>query len=259
MPVRFSAACLVLVAAHSLGCGGATTDSAPAETGVDTSSPDTLADTTSAPDTAASTDSASAETMEPDTSTPAEAAPPCGVAPEATVQATLRLTADNERKVYVNGVLLDDAPYGWGDARSYDVTLFLHPKKLNVIAIEGINTSSQGGYDRGILAVLSSSSDAGTTFSLVSDANWKISSTLVEGWFALTASDATWAAALEQAPNGSAPWGAISDIPTSAKWIWSYDSSTSSTKTDDEHVYARRSFYFGLDGAPSTAPSTCTD
>lgn len=94
---------------------------------------------------------------------------------------------------------------------------------------------------------------------LVSDASWKISPTLVADWFAPTASDAAWSAAFEQAPNGSSPWGTVSEIPSSAKWIWTYDSSTSTTKGDNEHVCARRSFYFGLDGLPSATPSTCTD
>ncbi|MBI2388111.1 MAG: hypothetical protein HYV09_00725 [Deltaproteobacteria bacterium] len=199
-----------------------------------------------------------------DTATPSDTAPldttvPCGVAPSAVVHATLRLTADNERKVYVNGTLLDGGAYGWGDARSYDVTLFLHPKKVNVIGVEGINTSSQGGHDRGILAVLTSAADAGTSFTLVSDASWKISPTLVTEWYAPTTSDAAWVAAFEQAPNGASPWGTIADIPGSAMWIWTYDSAKATTKVDDEHVYARRSFYFAVDGSLSETPSTCAD
>lgn len=259
MRTRFSIACLALFAGNSVACGGSTTTDAPADSGVDSAVVDARNDTTTTADTAVPQDTASPDTAASDTGAPVEAAPPCGVAATATVQATLRLTADNERKVYVNGFLLDDAPHSWGDARSYDVTLFLHPKKLNVIAVEGINTSSQGGHDRGILAVLSSSSDAGTTFSLVSDASWKISPTLVADWFALTTPDASWAAAFEQAPNGASPWGTVSGIPTTAKWIWTYDSSTATTKPDNEHVYARRSFYFGIDGALSATPSTCTD
>jgi len=247
-----STAGTLLLVALSSACGGATT---PVDNAVvDSSLVDTGVDAAPAKDAAAPPD-----TRVPDTGVPPEAAAPCGVGVAATAPATLRITADNERKVYVNGALIDDAPHGWGDARSYNVTLFRHPKKLNVIAVEGINTSSQGGYDRGILAVLTSATDAGTSFSLVSDSSWKISPTLVTDWLAPTTSDAAWAAAFEQAPNGSSPWGAISDIPTSAKWLWTYDSSTAVTKADNEHVYARRSFYFAIDGSLSATPATCAD
>lgn len=234
----------------AVACGGATpVESNVPDAAVDSNVPDAGKDVAPAPDTGT-----------PDTGVPTpDAGPPCGVALDATVQATLRLTADNERKVYVNGALVDDVAYAWSDPRSYEVTLFRHPKKQNVIAIEGINTSSQGGYDRGILAVLTSAADAGVAFSLVTDASWKMNPALVTDWFAPTTSDAAWPAAFDQAPNGTSPWGTIVDIPLTAKWIWTYDSSTASTKLDGEHVYARRTFYVAVDGSLADAAATCSD
>lgn len=205
----------------------------------------------------------------------------CPIPIDATVSATLSLTVDNNRKLYVNGVLVDGTPYEWNTSTTQQVTLFRHPSKKNVIAIEGFNASSQGGHDRGILVdlVVGSAPDGGTDAGadggtdagadggalgvafahLVSDTKWKVSGTALAAdpsWFLLDAPETGFITAVAQGANGISPWGNVGAIDPSAQWIWSFDSSVAD-KPNQEYVVARRSFWFDASGAITDAPASC--
>jgi len=166
---------------------------------------------------------------------------------DATLTSHLRITADNECEVFVNGTSVGSTN-NWGAAVTIDVSLFVHPGHKNVIAIRGTNTSSQGGNDRGIIGELTVDSDAGVAALVVTDAAWRVSSVEESNWSAVDFDDSAWISATEIANHGDAPWGPILTT-TSAKWIWSAPVPAS---TDDkpnlETAYARREFYFSFDG-----------
>ena len=169
---------------------------------------------------------------------------PCPIPFDATVEASISFTADNQRLVWVNGIALDEqgANTTIGSPGTFAVTLFKNPARKNVIAIDGLNTSSQGGADRGILADLSlANATDGGKLHVLSDARWKISATDAATWTAIAFDDGAWTAAVDQGPHGMSPWGTIPNIDAAARWIWLFDSGAAgSPKTDNQHAYARR-------------------
>jgi hypothetical protein len=201
-----------------------------------------------------------------------DTAPPCTIPIDATVEATIRFTADNERLVYVNGAVVEDDPsLGWPTVSALTVALHRNPRVANVIAMRGRNTSSQGGADRGILVELSAlagdagasdagADDAGSAVLLVSDTQWRVSGSAVDaglGWTEIAYDDSAWSAATDQGPNGMAPWGAVLGPSTAPRWLWSYDSATAATKPDQEDALFRRTFYLSADGKVLGAPGAC--
>jgi len=208
---------------------------------------------------------AGADSPSPDAGTDASTA--CPIPLDATAQATLRFTADNERLVYLNGVLVEDnSALGWPTVSALPVALRINPTVPNVLAIRGRNTSSQGGPDRGIVVDLSwantdaGTGDGGSAVILVSDATWRVSATAGDAglaWTDIAYDDSTWAAAIDQGPNGMAPWGQILGASTAPRWLWFYDSGAAATKPDLEDAYFRRTFYFSVDGQVQNTPGTC--
>lgn len=217
--------------------------------------------TFSLPDSGAITVPDSGETPRLDAGTVDVDVPACPVPFDATVEATISFTADNERLVWVNGVALDEqgANTTIGSPGTFPVTLYRNPARKNVIAIDGLNTSSQGGADRGILVDLALANAAdGGKLHVLSDARWKISATGTGAWTTDAFDDSAWTAAVDQGPHGMSPWGIIPNIDAAARWIWLFDSSTDGPqKTDNQHAYARRSFYLDLQGNPVDAPVAC--
>ncbi len=191
-----------------------------------------------------------------------DAGPTCtGIVSDETFDATLRVTADDYREVYVNGTLVEAQGAGWGSPSTQTVQLFLNPTVANVIAVLGVNAYSQGGYDRGIVVDLSwSLGDAGQAGSLVSDASWRVQQvdTVDAGpdWMAPRYDDSAWPFATDEGPHGMGPWG--SPLGTSAaRWIWFYDSSTATTKPASESAAFRRTFYVTTAGQPSEVATGC--
>ncbi|HTQ06324.1 MAG TPA: hypothetical protein VMI54_20830 [Polyangiaceae bacterium] len=175
---------------------------------------------------------------------------------DATMTSHLTVTADNEAEVFVNGTSVGTTS-NWSAAVIIDVSLYLYPGRMNVVAIVGTNTSSQDGNDRGIVGQLTVDSTSGTVPLLVTDATWRVSPTETTGWSDPSFDDSSWIFATEVANMGDAPWGNI--IPDStAKWIWSAPvPASTSDKPNLESTYARREFYLGLDGTSTTATASC--
>lgn len=216
-----------------------------------------------------------------DASTTDAAAPGCSIAFDATATAQIKVTADDYLKLWINGVLVDDKTTTWGTVDTKTVTLFRHPTRMNVIAIEAQNALNAGGFDRGLLvdmagidvdAGVDAGPDGGTS-GIVSDLSWKIIGSSTDGglpdgglpdggapntpaWFEPTFDDAAWLGAVDEGPHGMSPWGAVFGT-SDARWLWSYDSSAAVNKLAPETVYFRKVFYLDTAGNPSDTPLTC--
>lgn len=176
------------------------------------------------------------------------------VSPSATLTSHLKLTADNECDVYVNGQAVGQTT-NWGSAVTIDVSLYVHPGRKNVVAVVGRNTSSQNGNDRGIIGELTTTVASTTSLLLVTDRNWRVTQTPGTDWFGLAYDDGAWIAATEVANSGDSPWGAIMGTGSTAKWIWFAPiPESTSAKPNLEATYARRTFYFDFAGQLTDAP-----
>lgn len=214
--------------------------------------------TTSNPDgSVTQKDAATDHDAAQDAGTDASELPSCGFAWEDTIAASITLSADDNRVLYVNGTLVDDTTYGWNQPSTYQIELFRHPTRENVIAVKGVNLYQQGGYDRGVVVGLVTDADAGVSFELVSDASWLIATDEATDWYKNDFDDASWVAATAQTANGTGPWGTIANISTNASWLWSYDSATANSKPDAETIYLRRAFYIDESGAVSADSANC--
>ncbi len=184
------------------------------------------------------------------------------ISPTATLTSHLRITADNECEVFVNGTSVGMTT-NWGSAVTIDVTLYVHPGRKNVIAVRGTNTSSQGCNDRGIIGQLTVDSDGGVAPLVMTDATWRTSMTVPDAdagaanWTAVDFDDSAWSLATAIASNGDPPWGAVFGT-SAAKWIWSAPvPADTSAKPNIETAYVRRTFYFSLDGGSIASTPAC--
>jgi hypothetical protein len=220
----------------------------PAETGSPDVPVDTGSDVGSAPDVA----------VEVAADLAADVPAACGTIPTTmTLTSHLKITADNECEVFVNGTRVGMTT-NWGAAVTIDVSLYVHPGRKNVIAVRGTNTSSQGGNDRGIIGELTVDADGGVAPLVVTNSSWRSAKTVPDvdaggsDWTGLDFDDSGWSAATEIASNGDGPWGAVFGT-SAAKWIWS---AAVPVSTSDK-PYARRTFYFSLDGTTIGGTPAC--
>ena len=192
-----------------------------------------------------------------DAGLPVDAGRPCSGADE-TIEATLFVTADNQRTVFVNGVEVEGPGPEWYQPSRRTVRLFSSPGRENVLAVEATNLTSQAGLDRGLILSVSA---GGQT--LISDRRWKQSRTGPGAWDRADVrwrqpgfDDSLWAAAIEQATNGASPWGLVNLVDRQAQWLWAYDSRTAN-KPNVETVLLRRTFWLEVDGGFSDTPTRC--
>ncbi|MDB4982653.1 MAG: hydrolase [Myxococcales bacterium] len=227
----------------------------------------TDAPTESAPDAAveatpdavaeAAADAPSDLAAEAATDAAVDADPACATIPkEATRTVHLRLTADNECEVFVNGADVGQTT-NWGSPVTLDVSLFIYPGRINVIAAMARNTSSQDGNDRGFIGELDDLTDGGSKVVLVTDGTWKSSKTERSGWPATLYDDSDWDAATVVASHGDGPWGALLGT-SAAKWLWTAPVPASTAdKPDLETAFFRKAFYFGVDGTTIATGPAC--
>jgi hypothetical protein len=180
--------------------------------------------------------------------------PRCTEVPvNATVISHLKITADNECDVYVNGEPVGSTT-SWSSAVTIDVSLFLHPGRRNVVAVVGRNTSSQNGNDRGIVGELTTTVGETLTPLIVTNDEWRVSQDPGEAWTSLDYDDSSWAFATEIATVGEGPWGQVI-ANTDVKWIWfAAVPESAGEKPNLEATYARRAFFLDFDGVPSSEP-----
>lgn len=184
-------------------------------------------------------------------------APLCPIPFDATTKATLRITTDDEYILYVNGVLIDDVPRLWSNAQTYDLPIFRHPSRRNSIAIQGTNQQNVGGRDRGIVADLRFT--AGTSEArLVTDGAWRMSTILVTGWNGAAFDASGWSPVVDEGPYGMAPWGNVFGTPSTARWVWSFDSNLpANQKVVKQTIWIHRDFYVDVAGNVRDTPTPC--
>ena len=121
-------------------------------------------------------------------------------------RARLRLTADNEYVLYLDGCELGrDAE--WRHLYEYDITSLLQPGR-HVLAVEVYNSSREAGFVFGMRIGLAS----GQTISVRSDPSWLIVPNDLNGWEKRTKPQDNWRLATMESPFGKGPWGTMDYI-----------------------------------------------
>jgi hypothetical protein len=186
-----------------------------------------------------------------------EVDPACATIPEdATRTVHLRITADNECEVFVNGTDVGNTA-SWQSPVTIDVSLYLHPGRINVIAVMARNTSSQAGNDRGIIGELDDLTDGGAQVVVQTDKTWRTNKDERSGWPSTLFDDSGWDQATEIASHGDPPWGPLLGT-SNAKWLWTAPVPDSTAdKPDEEKAFFRKTFYFATDGTTLTDKPGC--
>jgi len=121
-------------------------------------------------------------------------------------RARLRITADNEYTLYLDGRELGrDAE--WRHLYEYDITSLLKPGK-HVLAAEVYNSSREAGFMFGMRLGLAD----GQVVEVKSDSNWLIVPEGVSGWKNMVEPAGSWRKATVEAAFGSGPWGAMETV-----------------------------------------------
>jgi two-component sensor histidine kinase len=122
------------------------------------------------------------------------------------VRARLRITADNEYTLYLDGRELGrDAE--WRHLYEYDLTALLSPGQ-HILAVDAYNTSREAGMILGFQIGLAD----GRVVKVKSDASWVVGADDVPGWEPvrnwqkMSVPPASWPPATIIAPCGSGPW-----------------------------------------------------
>ncbi len=163
-------------------------------------------------------------------------------------------TADNYYTTYVDGGIVINVPSTnssavWGNAET--VNLSLASGVTHVIATKAQNYGPYAGYNpAAFIAELKTGAgsyfvETGTSL-MVTDSSWLIyfgdGAPADQGllkWYDVGYDDSGWASAFEIGSNGVSPWGNISGIDSSAKWIWTENWDDDNADTP---VYIRKSF-----------------
>ncbi|MGV3621430.1 MAG: hypothetical protein ACO1OB_11470 [Archangium sp.] len=184
--------------------------------------------------------------------------PPCPISWEATVTVTISITADDSRRVWVNGLHGESTTNQWTQPTRFTTTFFRHPQRRNVVTVYVTNMQNQSGLDRGLLADIRVGQST-----VMTDSRWKQRGGNDGGWDINDAAwlnpafdDSNWGDSVEQATNGSAPWGRVNTIHFNAMWIWPWNSA-GTVKPVFEPVFFRRTLYVDMNGELVDAPAAC--
>jgi len=121
-------------------------------------------------------------------------------------RARLRITADNEYVLYLDGEEIGrDAE--WRHLYEYDITSLLQPGK-HVLAVEVYNSSREAGFMFGMRVGLTS----GKVLEIKSDDSWLIVPEDVSEWEKKTEPAGSWREATIEFPFGAGPWGTMDYI-----------------------------------------------
>ena len=182
-----------------------------------------------------------------------------------TVLISTATTCDNYYDLYVDGQWQLGTTYpgnGWNTPEAWSVPLAAGQE--HVVAVKGSNLEPYSGYNpAGFLGEIEpdpgnwfAGEDLSHTHLIVSDSQWKIYyvghnsadpppiDTQGLNWTQAQYDDSGWLSAFEIGPNGRSPWGTVSGIDGSAKWIWTenWDGTGSIDLLPDTPVYFRRTF-----------------
>ncbi|KAJ7495464.1 hypothetical protein FB451DRAFT_983914, partial [Mycena latifolia] len=130
---------------------------------------------------------------------------------KSAVSATVVLTADDTFSFWVNGALVGAAPNEtdvWMTAQQFtDIALNASTNVFAVRATNRADVTSGGPSPAGLLVSASVLYSDGSSAALVSDASWKASADIPDGWEAVGFDDSKWAAAVSEGAYGVQPWG----------------------------------------------------
>jgi alpha-L-rhamnosidase len=119
-------------------------------------------------------------------------------------KASLRIAADNDATVMVNGKEVGRAHDSWKSVDVFDVGNQL-TEGDNVVAVAVTNE----GTAAGLAAQLDIAFENGAPLTVVSNAQWKASKTSPPGWQGLKFDEADWVPVKELIKVGGSPWGEI--------------------------------------------------
>jgi signal transduction histidine kinase len=121
-------------------------------------------------------------------------------------RARLRITADNEYTLYLDGREIGrDAE--WRHLYEYDITSLLSPGR-HVLALEVYNSFNEAGMVLGLRVGLAD----GSNVEVKSDASWRLVPEGLKGWEKMTVPGEGWRAAKVLVPFGANPWGKLDTI-----------------------------------------------
>lgn len=181
----------------------------------------------------------------------------CPIGFDDLITATLRVTADDDRRVVINGAVADELQPAriWSTITTKTVRLFRHPSRENVIAVDARNYLVIDGHDRGLLLDLTLNGMSAPP--LITDGRWRVHTGTVAGFEALDFNDRAWDLATEQVIHPGGIWGALFG-DSDARWLWIYDSAIPAIqKPMLETVALRRRFYISMNGRFNDKPTTC--
>ena len=121
-------------------------------------------------------------------------------ATNAVRKATLRITADNLYRLYLDGREIGEGA-NWKNLTEYDVTWLLSPGD-HVIAVEAFNDN----FEAGVIGGLQIEFVNGQRLQVLSDAAWRVVPVPVRGWQKKTRALKDWPAATEVGVPGQFPW-----------------------------------------------------
>src|SRR5690606_40369696 len=125
--------------------------------------------------------------------------------------ARLLMTLDASWVGYLNGQEIGRSPSTWQHAPTVNVTDRLRAGD-NVLATAGTNNGDSPASAIGVLEVRFAD---GTSLTVRTDAQWKVSDTETPGWTEAGFDDSAWPAALEVAPYGEGVWTCCGGVDTS--------------------------------------------
>jgi len=131
--------------------------------------------------------------------------------------AMIKATADNTFEVFKNGQQI-------GSGNAWNIAEYV-ATTLDVGDLVAFHATDQGGIAAFIAEVVWYDSN-GNKQSMVTGTDWKVYDTIPgTGWETQNYDDSNWSAATVVANHGGSPWGSayISQISSSAKWIWDED------------------------------------
>ncbi|KAF8891020.1 hypothetical protein BD779DRAFT_1387952, partial [Infundibulicybe gibba] len=165
-------------------------------------------------------------------------------------EAIALLTVDNGFQLYHNGQFIaENSTLGWQMATAVHVSL---DPNSNVFAIQAHNspsrTDSNANSAAGLLASIQILYTDGTTTTISSDATWRVTQPVPDGFQSPSFNDAQWQSAIVAAAYGSGPWGYIVIPPQSSSWIWLGNQALTGVPRGD--------WAFRISLPTSTAPAT---
>ncbi len=133
--------------------------------------------------------------------------------PSAVRGANVRVGADNQCEVYLNGTRLGTHG-GWGQTAVFPVWKLLVPGE-NILAVRADNLPAPTKNPAGLIVHLAVTLADGKQLAVVSDTSWRVEKTELASWEQPGFDDSAWKEAIVAAPLGGGPWGKVGGMAKS--------------------------------------------